>query len=41
MMGRIVRVIRFKPPKLNGITGWMLRTFCLRSNGPMLRLVLF
>ena len=40
--GRIVRVITFQSSFTEiGITGWMLRMFCVPLSGPKLRLVLF
>src|SRR5215469_10465725 len=41
-IGRIVRVIKFHwSLSLMGITGWIFRTSCVRSYGPMLKLLLF
>src|SRR5215470_20035893 len=40
--GMIVREMTFHCAfKLIGTTGWMLRTFCERPNGPLLKLLLF
>src|SRR5262249_51277672 len=40
--GTIVREMTFHcEPKLIGTTGSMLRTFCVRPNGPLLKLLLF
>jgi hypothetical protein len=40
--GRIVRVMMFQSLSTAiGITGWMLRMFCVPFSGPKLRLVLF
>jgi len=42
MTGRMVRVIRFQfSLKVMGQTGWILRTFWVRSQGPISKLVLF
>src|SRR5262245_41384514 len=41
-IGMIVREMTFHcEPKLIGTTGWMLRSFCVRPNGPLLKLMLF
>ena len=38
MMGRIVRVMMFQSSLIEiGITGWMLSTFCVPSEGPTLK----
>ena len=40
--GTIVRVMMFQSLSIEiGITGWMLRMFCVPFSGPKLRLVLF
>ena len=40
--GTMVRVMMFQSlPTEIGITGWMLRTFCVPFSGPKLRFVLF
>src|SRR5262245_35712341 len=40
--GMIVREITFQSePNGIGMTGWMLRMFCTRLNGPVLKLMLF
>jgi hypothetical protein len=40
--GRMVRVMTFQSLLTSiGITGWMLRMFCVPFSGPKLRLVLF
>ena len=42
MTGTIVRVMMFQSLSTEiGITGWMLRMFCVPFSGPKLRLVLF
>ena len=42
MTGTMVRVMMFHSSLTEtGITGWMLRMFCVRLSGPTFRLVLF